>query len=143
MRRLRDDRGAELIEMALILPVLMLIIAGIVDFGFLFQKFNVVTNAAREGARMGILPDDYADADVRSRVQTYLRDAGLNSTCNSADCVVEIDPVTIATSGADVSAKSVRVTIFHRFSVLDPISRLIGGSFSSISVSGRAVMRLE
>jgi Flp pilus assembly protein TadG len=139
VRRLRDDRGAELIEMALILPVLMLIIAGIVDFGFLFQKFNVVTNAAREGARMGILPDGYGDADVRSRVRTYLQDAGVDS----AGSVVDIDPVTIATSGADVQAKSVRVTIFHHFSVLDPISRLIGGSFSSISVSGRAVMRLE
>jgi hypothetical protein len=56
---------------------------------------------------------------------------------------VDIAPVTITTADADVDAKSVRVTIYHRFSVLDPIARLIGGSFSSISVSGRAVMRLE
>jgi Flp pilus assembly protein TadG len=120
----------------------MLIIAGIVDFGFLFQKFNVVTNAAREGARMGIL-NDYTDADVQSRVQTYLQDAGLGSTCPSADCVVDINPVTITAPSGDVAAKSVRVTVFHRFTVLDPIARLIGGSFASISVSGRAVMRLE
>ncbi len=46
--------------------LLLLIVAGIADFGFLFQRYEVVTNAAREGARLAVLPDDgYTDADVK------------------------------------------------------------------------------
>lgn len=55
-RRVRSERGAELIEFALVFPVLLLVVLGIVDFGFLFQRMEVVTNAAREGARIAVLP---------------------------------------------------------------------------------------
>ena len=50
--RKRDghDRGSELVQLAIVLPILLLIVAGIADFGFLFQRYEVVTNAAREGA---------------------------------------------------------------------------------------------
>ena len=65
--RLRSERGAELIEFALVFPLLLLSSSGIVDFGFMFQRFEVVTNAAREGARMAVLPG-YATADVKTRV---------------------------------------------------------------------------
>ena len=37
-------------------PTLLLVMLGIIDFGFLFQRYEVVTNAAREGARVAILP---------------------------------------------------------------------------------------
>ena len=54
--RLRSQRGAELIEFALIFPLLLLLMLGIVDFGFMFQRFEVLTNATREGARLAVLP---------------------------------------------------------------------------------------
>ncbi len=47
------ERGAALVELALVLPLLLVVIAGIVDFGLAFQRFEVVANAAREGARLG------------------------------------------------------------------------------------------
>ena len=50
------ERGAELVEFALVFPMLLLVMLGIMDFGFLFQRYEVVTNAAREGARVAILP---------------------------------------------------------------------------------------
>ncbi len=49
-----DERGAALVEFALALPLLLVVIAGIVDFGFVFQRYEVVTNAAREGARLAV-----------------------------------------------------------------------------------------
>jgi Flp pilus assembly protein TadG len=52
-----NETGAELIEFAFVLPLLLLVIVGIFDFGFLFQRYEVVTNAAREGARAAVLPD--------------------------------------------------------------------------------------
>ena len=47
-RRLRSERGAELIETALTLPLILLVVVGIIEFGFVFQKLEIVTNAARE-----------------------------------------------------------------------------------------------
>ena len=46
----REERGAALVEFALALPLLLVVIAGIVDFGFTLQRYEVITNAAREGA---------------------------------------------------------------------------------------------
>ena len=74
-----DESGAELIEFALSLPMLLLLGFGIIDFGLLFQRYEVVTNAAREGARVAVLPG-YGAADVMARVNQYLTAAGLTAT---------------------------------------------------------------
>jgi Flp pilus assembly protein TadG len=65
-----SERGANVIEMAIVLPLLLLLIMGILDFGFLFQRYVVLTNAAVEGARVATLPG-YSDADAVARVQSY------------------------------------------------------------------------
>ncbi len=75
-RRFKSERGAELIEFALVFPLLLLVILGIVDFGFLFQRMEVVTNAAREGARIAVLPG-YLNADAEARVHDYIEAGGL------------------------------------------------------------------
>jgi Flp pilus assembly protein TadG len=141
--RLSEERGAELIEMALVLPLLLLIIMGVIDFGFMFREMNVVTNAAREGARAGILPEYQADANVANRVQQYLEASGIGVTCPSAECLVTSPVVDIASPTGDFEAREVRVVIFHDWTFLGPISSLLGGSFTSVQLTGRAVMRLE
>ena len=140
--RARNERGAELIEMALVLPLLMLIIMGIFDFGFMFREMNVVTNAAREGARTGILAD-YGNADIDARVQQYMAAAGINVTCPSADCVVLKPVIDVTAPSGTFQARDVRVTIFHDWTFLSPISAMFGGSFTSVALSGRSVMRVE
>lgn len=47
----RDDRGAAAVEMALIMPVLLLLIFGMIDFGRMLNAQITLTQAAREGAR--------------------------------------------------------------------------------------------
>ncbi len=64
--RLKSEKGAELIEFAFILPLLLFVVVGIIDFGFTFQRYEVVTNAAREGARIAVLPG-YAATDACQR----------------------------------------------------------------------------
>ncbi len=63
----------------LVLPLLLLVVLGILDFGMLFWRYESVTNAAREGARVAILPG-YSTTDVENRVEQYLTDAGLTAT---------------------------------------------------------------
>jgi Flp pilus assembly protein TadG len=82
-RTRRRDAGSELIELAIVMPILILLLLGIVDFAFLFQRWQVVTNAAREGARLASLSthavDSYQDADVTARVTNYLTSSGLQA----------------------------------------------------------------
>jgi Flp pilus assembly protein TadG len=62
------------------MPILVLLLIGIVDFAFLFQRWEVVTNATREGARLASLGATYSVADVQNRVQSYLDSGGLSAT---------------------------------------------------------------
>ena len=100
---------------------------GIIDFGFLFQRYEIVTNAAREGARVAILPG-YQTADVQARVNQYLTAGGLTPT----------DPVTVGEQtipvgggGQCITVKPVTVAYQHQFLFLGPIVGLmnfVGGS---------------
>ena len=76
---LRSESGAELVEFALVLPLLIFTIMGLVDFGFLFQRFEVINNAAREGARIAVLPG-YSQTDVQNRVTQYVREGTGDNT---------------------------------------------------------------
>jgi Flp pilus assembly protein TadG len=50
-KRLVNRKGQSLVETALILPIIILILTGIIDFGLLFNNYLVITNASREAAR--------------------------------------------------------------------------------------------
>jgi len=50
----KSERGAALVELAMVLPFLLLMLAGIIEFGLLFYNQQVLTNSTREGARAGI-----------------------------------------------------------------------------------------
>ena len=63
--RRRRERGAAAVEMAIVLPVLLLVMGGIVDFGRALFTQNIATNAAREGVRMRALGYTTTQADTR------------------------------------------------------------------------------
>ena len=120
------ERGAELIEFAFVFPTLLLVMLGIIDFGFLFQRYEVVTNAAREGARVAILPG-YADADVQARVNQYLTAAGLTPT--DVPTVGAPQPLNVGTQC--ITVRPVTVAYQHQFLFLGPMVGLmsfVGGS---------------
>ena len=66
----RRERGAAAVEMAIVLPLLLLVIGGLVDFGRAFYLNSVITNASREGARM--LAMNYTPAEANTRVTAAL-----------------------------------------------------------------------
>ena len=140
-RRRRSDSGAELIELAIVLPILLVVVAGIVDFGFLFQRYEAVTNAAREGARVAILPN-FNDTDVQERVKQYLDSTGLDRTASVVPLPTR-STLTL-TTGATVDVVTVHVFYPARFSYLGPFVQMVGGSYaSSIMLKATSVMRTE
>src|SRR5262245_12814514 len=75
-----DDRGAVAAEFALLLPVLLTILCAIIEFGMIMYGREVVTNAAREGARFGIVassPKPTAGA-ILAISDGYLTGTGIN-----------------------------------------------------------------
>jgi Flp pilus assembly pilin Flp len=60
----RDERGASLVEVGIILPMLILIAIGLSEIGFLVVDYLTVTNAAREGARTGAAAADFNQGGI-------------------------------------------------------------------------------
>jgi Flp pilus assembly protein TadG len=135
--RWASEQGSELIEFAIVAPILMLLIAGIVDFGMLFRTYEAVTNAAREGARVGVLPG-YLPADVQNRVGQYLAAAGL-----SAAPTVTVANVPVTTGAGTFTATSVTVNYPYQFVVLGGVGPFFGGTFGSMPLRAVSVMRIE
>lgn len=137
--RAASARGAELVEFAMILPILLVVVAGIIDFGFLFRNYEIVTNAAREGARMRSAAG-YTDADAITRAGAYMTASGLTATS------VSVTPTNVTPGGGGpvFTTYTVVVTYNHPMTLLRPFMALLGGTVgSSLQLTGTAVMRSE
>jgi Flp pilus assembly protein TadG len=135
------EHGAELLEFAVVLPILMLLTAGIFDFAVLFQHYEVVTNAAREGARVGVLPG-YQAGDVQNRVQSYLAAAGLTDTAPAP--IVTYGTAPVGGGGLSINTVSVKVQYPHKFIFLGPVAAMLGGTpEADTMLAARATMRQE
>ena len=124
-----NEDGQSLVEMALVLPFLLLILLGIVQFGFVFSGYIAVTSAAREGARLAAT--GAANTQVQARVNDMLNGSPLLS-----DVQVTIMPEGTRTYGSQVS-----VSVRARCPVIMPLPvALAEGTFN---LSAQAVMRME
>jgi Flp pilus assembly protein TadG len=135
---LRECSGAVLIEFAFVLPFLLLMITAIVDFGFAFREYLLVTNAAREGARMAILPG-YSDGDDTARVEDYLTKAG-GVPATMVETEVATEPRETP-AGATYTVKTVTVRMNHTFSIMAPF--LSGSTLGTMPLKAVSVMRVE
>jgi len=134
-----SESGAELIEFALALPMLLLLGFGILDFGILFQRYEVITNAAREGARVAVLPG-YGAADAIARVDQYMAAAGLTASYPAPVIVTETIPV-----GAQCATlTSVTVTYPQTLSLVAGIASYFGATgLSRTGITATSQMRNE
>ena len=139
-RKLNGERGAQIIEAALVLPLLLLVVLGILDFGVLFWRFESVTNAAREGARVAILPG-YSSTDVENRVQQDLTDAGLAGT----PVTTVVAPVGVDVGGGTcITMTGATVSYPHDFFLVGALVGYFGGtSLTSTSLNATSMMRYE
>lgn len=146
------ERGAALVEFALAIPLLLVVIAGIVDFGFLFQRYEVITNAAREGARMATLPgyDSTAvDTYVRNYVQKglSLNNSAMSTVMPSGSVTVSYSDITVpgaVTGTMTIETATVNVTYQHSWLLLRPMLALLSKSWgTTIQLSASSQMRKE
>ena len=143
-RRLAGDRGTALIETALTLPLLLLVSVGIFEFGRAYQTLQVLTNAAREGARVAVMPSSDPGA-AEARVRQYMQSGQLP---NEATATVVVDPTAVVNIGGAGTATATIVTVNYPFPfiVLQPVARLlVNGSTlgAAVTLTASAEMRNE
>jgi Flp pilus assembly protein TadG len=143
IHRLRhSERGVEFIEMALVLPLLLLVVLGIAEFGLLFQQYEVITNAAREGARIAVLPD-YTAADARNRATAYVTQS-IAGGAGGTPTVTVGAPVTVDLGGGHtMTTVTVTVTYPHPFTFLSGIATYFGSTFGTATLTATSTMRTE
>jgi Flp pilus assembly protein TadG len=139
----KKERGAALIESAITIPIILLISVAIFEFGRAYQTWQVLTNAAREGARVSIIAGKTED-QVRAAVTTYMDVGGVPQT-NASGQSVTIDVQRNVTLG-DNNASQITVNYPFQFIVLGPVMRLVTPSSTmgnSLAMGAVAVMRNE
>jgi hypothetical protein len=99
--RKSHDRGSAVIEFALVLPILVMLVFGIFQFGLFFNRQQGFHAAAREGARVGAIPTTTAD-DIEGRVDNAL--SGITGATGRELTISDIDPteaLAVLYTGAD------------------------------------------
>lgn len=127
------ERGQSLVEFALTLPLILVLIFGLVDFGRAFHAWLLVTNAAREGARVG------ATQAPLNQIQTRVNEsiAGLDSS----DLTIQVQNV------QGDRGQTIVVDLTYSFQYVTPIGDFIailgGGGLATPQITGHSSMRLE
>ncbi len=124
------EAGQGIIEFALVLPLLVLLMVGIFDLGYAVFTNNMLENAAREGARVGVI-ESRTDADICNRVKAAA------PTLNLSDCrQIKIDP-----PGTRTFNNPITVTVPYTYQPITPfLAQITGGG---IHMSATSVMIVE
>jgi len=126
---MKSQRGQALVETALILPILLILLFGITDFGRIFHVYLTLDHAGREAARVATVGSE--DAIIKSKIQDAT--SGLNND-KLETTILPIGKIN-RNSGSDVT-----ITLKYPVDFLTPI---IGQLIGPFTIENKTVMRVE
>ena len=137
-RARRTREGAAALEMALVLPLLVLLLLGIIDFGHLMFVVNTMNNAAREGARRGAVESDATQiASVASdTANTYLSAARLGPGSCRSNCP-DVNATYHAAAGGVQASVEVTVSLGAFHNITGFTYRVLPGLTNPFEAIGR------
>jgi len=141
LRRLRDTEcGQALVEFAMVVPLFLLLLFALVDFGRAFYTWLLITNAAREGARAAAVQMD----------QPSVYDRIYSSFCSHYPSDCSLDPAKVAITGTNIQGprgEEVTIEVEYDFEFVTPIGNIIrfisGGNIDTPTIRAVSSMRLE
>jgi Flp pilus assembly protein TadG len=152
-RRLRPERGTAMVEMALILPILLFLALGIVDFGRAMNYWNNVNQIAADGARFAAVNNnpgakltpqitDFRQW-VRSQAETTeLRDGTVAGGDPSQSITSRLRVCVESPTGQPLTVGNpIRVRVESSYNLIPFLGQQT--EFGSVAIKGEAVMRLE
>ena len=130
----RGERGQGMVEFVLVLPIFLLLLFAIIDFGMGFHAWLTITNSAREGARLGAVRG--TQAQIVTRVQ------------DTSDSLDQSNMTITVTNAQGTPGSSVIVDVDYDYTLITPLDNILGiisgGSVGpSVAFSSTADMRLE
>jgi Flp pilus assembly protein TadG len=137
------ERGQAMVETAIAIPLLLMLMVGIFEVGRAYETWQVLTNAAREGARMAVTPSGTAP-NATALVRQYMADGQLTKSATAP--VIVNRTASINVNGTPVSASAVTVDYPFEFIMLQPVVRLVAPSSTvggAITMHATAIMRNE
>jgi len=131
-RRFRREDGAAMVEMAIVLPIFLLLVWGVIDFGRLLFTANSMASAVREGARQAAVMSDpvASQAVVKARVEAAFTTFGSPAI---TDAEISVDVASVPGSVI------VKVTNYP-WPTITPLASLLG---ANINITRQATFRLE
>jgi len=128
------QRGQALVEFALVLPLLLIVVFITVDFGVGLTRWIAITNAAREGARLGAV--GAAEGAIRQK------------TIDTSDGILSAGDIEVGFSDADGNGgidpgDSVVVDVSYNYDLITPLGRFLTVTFDSLTLSACSDMRVE
>jgi Flp pilus assembly protein TadG len=142
------ERAQGLVEFAVILPLFAFFLGMVIDGGLVMGRYNNITNAAKEGARLGAVGASQSDIITRVEQQAHggldsaVTDCAAYASSQTAICVQWIDGASVnggPSPGPGEVGSSVRVKAKYHYTPLTPVLRQVGGW----EVEVCAVQRLE
>ena len=132
----RDDGGQALVEFALIMPFLLLFLVGIIEFGRAWNQHQVITDAAREGARKAAVWDQTITVDsVENTIKRALAAAGINP----GSATIGGQPTWLLDSNENAT---VSITLPYRFIFFGALKQWTTGE-STVQLRTSVTMRNE
>jgi Flp pilus assembly protein TadG len=135
-REHRREAGTSVVEMAFVLPLLLLLVFAIGDFGIAYTRWNSLTNAVREGARAGVVFRNPCDAaaissEIQNTVATFAASSGLDGP--------SINTTVTNACGGTGTQLTVTATAPYDYVAMAALA----GLAPTVNLSARTVMRNE
>jgi Flp pilus assembly protein TadG len=138
----KDQSGSSMVEFALVLPLLMILLLGIMEFGLVLYDKAIITNASREGARAGILAvDSRTEAKVKAAANKAASDYLLNNLVTFHAGDLQIEPV-LSGSAPYKNSDTLTVKVKYKYGWLALPGFLLGLP-SPLELSATSQMRFE
>ncbi|MDS0525888.1 pilus assembly protein [Clostridium sp. SHJSY1] len=129
MKSLKNQNGQALVEFAIILPILLILVMGILQFGMMLNSYLAIENATREGARAGIVGK--SDFEIKNMI------IAMSPSLDPQNIVITINP----TENSRKSGDTLVVKITYNYELTVPI---ISSLFNNVIVlNGQTSMRIE
>ena len=137
MKKLKENRGAAAVEFAIVLPLVLVLLFGIIEFSLILYDKAVITNASREGARQGIVFDsNLTDLQKTEKAETVAMNYCQNMISFSSSSSPAVE--------APIVNGIMTVTVNYTYGfLLFPNLEFAGVTGGGIPISAVTVMRVE
>lgn len=145
--RVKEEKGAEMVEAALILPLVLMLLIGTVWVGLAFNVYQAITHAAREGARFAVAPTCATcgnivptDDEIRAVINNSLSAAGVDPASTNPNPIPVLRDQLLTNPGNNPEERGVVIAFRYPFQLVIPFTAV---HLTTVNIPTQVQMREE